>query len=546
MKTPSPPAPSPAPRTLAARRALLERAAHGVDIVVVGGGITGAGTARDATLRGLKVLVVDAGDWAQGTSSRSSKLVHGGLRYLENFQFGLVMEGTRERHRQAKLNPHLVEPLAFLMPVYEGSRNSLFKINLGLWLYDLLALFRTHRLHRKLNATRTSEVAPPLRSSGLKGAIHYFDCKGDDARLTLANVLDAERHGALTANHTSFDGPLLDEHGSVRGAMVRDVQTGETFEIPCAHIAIAAGPWTDTLADRLGHPHRLRPTRGVHLVFDRARLPLDVAVALSSVDDGRVVFAIPFGNTTYVGTTDTDHAGTADDVAATAEDVAYLLRTANHFFPDAHLTPSDVRSTWAALRPLVRSDAETAYKTSREHEIWHDPRGISTIAGGKLTTYRAMAEEYVDGILKAMKRHGREVSARRCTTHKLPLDPGAPLHPQGSLAAIAEARIAAHPEEGERLDPSLPYRYADVAVSILHEHAQTLEDVLVRRFQVFFRAADRGLGVAPRVAELLARHLERDAAWTAAEVARYRAYVAAHMDGVQAAEAALAPSAQVG
>ncbi len=539
-------APAPAPKTLAARRALLEKAAGGVDLVVVGGGITGAGTARDAALRGMKVLVVDAGDWAQGTSSRSSKLVHGGLRYLENFQFGLVMEGTRERHRQAKLNPHLVEPLAFLMPVYEGSRNSLFKINLGLWLYDLLALFRTHRLHRKLNAARTSEVAPPLRSTGLKGSIHYFDCKGDDARLTLANILDAERHGALAANHTTFDGPLFADDGTVRGVRVRDVQSGETFEVPCAHIAIAAGPWTDTLADRLGHPHRLRPTRGVHLVFDRARLPLDVAVALSSVDDGRVVFAIPFGNTTYVGTTDTDHAGTADDVAATAEDVAYLLRTANHFFPDAHLIPSDVRSTWAALRPLVRSDAETAYKTSREHEIWHDPRGISTIAGGKLTTYRAMAEEYVDGILKAMKRRGRPAQAGRCRTHKVPLDPGAPMHPQGSLATVAATRSAAHPEEAERMYPSLPYTYADVAVSILHEHAQTLEDVLVRRFQVFFRAPDRGLAVSRRVANMLSTHLGLDDAWVDAETARYAAYVDAHMEGVIAAQAALAPSAQVG
>jgi glycerol-3-phosphate dehydrogenase len=560
-ETPPQSAAAPSPRTRAARLQALEAAARdGVDLVVVGGGITGAGTARDAAMRGLRVLLVDRGDWAQGTSSRSSKLIHGGLRYLENLQFGLVMEGTRERHRQARLNPHLVQPLAFIMPVYKGGRHSLLKLSLGLWLYDLLALFRTYRIHRRLGRERTLGLAAPLRAEGLKGAIHYYDCRGDDARLTLANALDAERHGAITANYTRFDGPVMDAATNrVRGARVTDVLSGETFEIGCRHIAVAAGPWTDTLAQALGHPARLRPTKGVHLVFDRTRLPIDVAVTMNSIDDGRVVFAIPLGNATYVGTTDTDYQGQADDVAATADDVSYLLRTTNHFFPDAKLVEADIQSTWAALRPLVRSDADSAYKTSREHEIWHDPRGISTIAGGKLTTYRAMAEEFLDAILSEMKRTGPLPRLAKCATHRVPLDPDADAAAkaddpqvraaaatQGSAARGVGERIAAVPDDAALLTPELPWTYAQVAVAADHEHAQTIEDVLVRRFQVFFRATDRGAGCARRVATILAERLGHDAAWVDGQVAAYDAYIAMHMRGArESGVAGLAPFPKV-
>lgn len=559
-------APAPnGPHTRDVRRAVLADATrNGVDLVVVGGGITGAGTARDAALRGLRVLLVDLGDWGQGTSSRSSKLIHGGLRYLENMQFGLVMEGTRERHRQARLNPHLVQPLGFIMPVYKNSRHSLFKLSLGLWLYDLLSLFRTYRVHRRLNRERTLGTVGPLRSDGLRGAIFYYDCRGDDARLTLANALDAERHGALAINHARFDGPTIDPSNHlVSHAKITDMISGETFAVPCRHIAIAAGPWTDTLATALGHPPRLRPTKGVHLVFDRARLPIDVAVTMNSVDDGRVVFAIPFGNTTYVGTTDTDFEGSADEVSATADDVSYLLRTTNYFFPDAALVAADVQSTWAALRPLVRSDADTAYKTSREHEIWHDERGISTIAGGKLTTYRAMAEEFLDAMLAAMKKLAPLPHLERCRTHKVPLDPAATTwakhadaivrlaaETQGSLAEKVAARIATHPDEAAAVVPGLPWVWAQVAVATDHEHAQTVEDVLVRRFQVFFRAPDRGLGCAERTARIMASRLGRDDAWVAAQTSAYAAYVDLHMRGARAEQqsttSGLAPLAEVG
>lgn len=526
------------------RRALdRERAGAGVDVVFVGGGINGTAAARDATLRGLKVLVVEQDDWGFGTSSRSSKLVHGGLRYLENLQFGLVMEGTRERHRQQVLNPHLVTPLPFLMPVYKGGRHSLFKINLGLWLYDLLSLFRTPHLHKKLRPKKTASVAPVLRQDGLSGSILYYDCATDDARLTLANALDARRRGAIAMSRARYEGPVFGEDGRVRAARIHDLLTDSHFEVPCRHIAMATGPWTDRAGALNGDAPRLRPTKGVHLVFARERLPLDVAVAMSAVDDGRVVFAIPFGNTTYVGTTDTDFTGDPADVVASAEDVEYLLKTANHFFPESRLSAADVRSTWAGLRPLIRSDAESAYKTSREHEIFDDKRGISTIAGGKLTTYRQMAEEHVDHIVKDLRRLADQRKEPRlavgtCRTKKMPLDEAAPRalsgadaleltlwRTHGSLATAVEERRRTHPDEAAPLSPDLPYLLAEVAICAAHEDAWRLEDVLVRRLQVHFRSADAGRAAARPAAKVMAGVLGRDQAWVEAEVASFHAFV---------------------
>lgn len=533
----------------------LDAAQGGVDVVIVGGGITGAGAARDAAMRGLRVALVDKGDWASGTSSKSSKLVHGGLRYLENFQFGLVMEGTRERFRQQKLNPHLVTPLPFLMPVYKPGRHSLFKINLGLWLYDLLSLFRTPRVHKKLDARRTLERMPPLRGEGLSGSVLYYDCATDDARLVLANVLDARRRGGLCFARATYLGPVMAD-GRVTAARVRDELSGREVAIPCRHVVHATGPWTDHTAALVGEPERLRPTKGVHVVVARERLPIEVAIAMTSIEDGRVVFAIPFGNTTYVGTTDTDYGGSPDEPAATRADVDYLLGTANHFFPGQHLVPADVKSTWAGLRPLIRSDAATAYKTSREHEVYKDPRGITTIAGGKLTTYRAMAEELVDVVIDDLERaahaRGDKLRVGRCTTHKVAIDAAAVppagtgsaadqklaetlWHTHGSLAATVRERIAAHPEEGQPIVPELPYVVAEAAVATLFEDAWGLEDLLVRRLQVFYRSADAGLAAAPAMARLMARLLGRDDAWVAAELAHYRGYVAEQLACVQGA-----------
>ncbi len=533
--------------------------------MVVGGGITGAGVARDAALRGLRVALVERADFAAGTSSRSSKLVHGGLRYLENFELGLVFESTRERKIQRSLNPNLVWPQPFLFPVFKDGPHSLLKIDVGLWLYDLLAMFRAWRMHKRLNARRAAETVPALRTEGLRGALLYYDCRTDDARLTLGNVLDAERHGAVALNYVRFERPVMAtaEGGevTVQGALLRDQETGETFEARAKHLVYALGVWTDGTPEAPGEGRLLLPTKWVHIVVPRALLPLEAAVVLSAVDDGRVVFAIPSGDTTYVGTTDTDFSGDPDAIRATGDDVSYLLRTANAFFPDARLTAADVQSTWAGLRPLIRDESDSAYGTSREHRRFDDPRGITTIAGGKLTTYRAMAEEVVDA---AARRLGPLLAAEgralgRCRTAKEPLDPTlepcddpvrGPAEPldnalwrlHGSGAAWVRRRMEEAPSERASLCPDQPFVLAQVSRAVLAEHARTLSDVLVRRLPVFFVARDQGLGCAAGVARHMAGLLGHDADWVRAQVETYEARVAQSRTGARTLEEAPAPS----
>ncbi len=528
------------------------------DLLVVGGGVTGAGIARDAALRGLKTALVDRKDWGWGTSSRSSKLVHGGLRYLENFELGLVFEATRERAILRRLHPHLVWPLPFVFPVFEGDRNPLWKVNLGLWLYDLLSLLRGYRLHARWSARRTSAEVPDLRREGLTGALHYFDCRTDDARLALANALDAERHGATAASYVSYEGPVFEGAGEeeerMRGARVRCELSGEELELSCRHVVYAGGPWTDALPEAPGGGHLLRPTKGVHIVVDHARLPVPAAIVLSAMEDGRVVFAIPHEDATYIGTTDTDFDGDIDGAHASSDDVAYLLETTNHFFPEVGLGPEDVRTTWAGIRPLIRSDAESAYRTSREHQIYRDPRGLTTIAGGKLTTFRSMAEEVVDVVADALAGEGG-IEIGRCRTARLALDPGVrevadpvlgPEDPferclwrhHGSGAARVRARLESEPAEGARLDPALPYVLAQVTEAVVHEHALCLEDVLVRRLHVWHRAADQGLGCADLVARHMAALLEKDEGWVGEEVGAYRRAAERARQGARALAAA--------
>ena len=513
------------------------------DVLVVGGGVTGAGVARDARLRGLKTAIVERADWAYGTSSRSSKLVHGGLRYLENFEFGLVFEALRERAIQRKLNPHLVWPQPFVFPVYKGQRNSLFKMRLGLWVYDLLTVFRTFRWHRALNPAETIRQVEGLGAEDLTGSVHYYDCATDDARLTLANVLDAERKGATTLNYVAFDSVLYNADGEhVVGARVRDALTGESMEVQCRHVVLAGGPWTDTFTDAPGGGHLMRPTKGVHIVVEQHRLPVDKAVVLLAPQDGRVVFTVPWANMTYVGTTDTDFDGDFDEVRATSDDVSYLLDTVNHFFPEAKLTGSDVTGTWAGVRPLIRSDEASTGKTSREHQRYDDPRGITTIAGGKLTTYRSMAAEVVDAVLRWLKGTTAAPKTTKCETHLRPLDPDLPQVVDPASGPLDETdnhlwrhygsgrewirrRWETHPEEAVRLDPALPYTMAEVTFVVRFQHALTLQDVLVRRLQVYYRLDDQGLRIAEAVATHQAALLQQGPDWVRAQVESYEAEV---------------------
>jgi len=515
---------------------------EGVDLLVVGGGVTGAGVARDAALRGLRVGLVDKQDWASGTSSRSSKLVHGGIRYLQSFQFGLVLESIRERERQRRLNPNLVWPIPMLRPVYRGDRPGPLVIRAGLWLYDLMAAFRSYRRHRRLSRAAVLERVPGIRPDGLRAGLLFYDCRTDDARLVLANVLDAERRGARVANYARLERLRFDDQG-VASAEVEDVQQGTRHLVPTRHVVFAVGHWSDHVDRGASDGAVMRPTKGVHVVVARERLPTDVAVGMTAPGDGRITFAVPFGPAVYIGTTDTDHAGDLDEVHATPEDVAYLLDTANAYFPEARLTSADVRSTWAGLRPLLRDDAQSAYRTSREHHLFKDPRGVTTIAGGKLTTYRAMAEEVTDIAARDLARRFR-VQSSRCRTHTTPLDPELepvedpvaglddPLEDtlwrlHGGGAAWIRSRMATHPDEGARLCDATPAVMAQVSRAVLFEHARTLEDVLVRRLPVFYLAGDQGLAAAPAVARHMATLLERAPGWIEEQLTAYRDRVAA-------------------
>jgi glycerol-3-phosphate dehydrogenase len=513
---------------------LDEFGASGFDLLVVGGGITGAGVARDAVMRGLKVALVEQSDYAFGTSSRSSKLVHGGLRYLENMEFGLVFESLRERYIQRKLHPNLVWPMPFLFPVYEGEKPGLRLMSLGLWLYDLLALFRSHRIHKTLSAAKVSDLVPGLKSEGLVGGVHYHDCRTDDARLTLLNVFSAQREGATVSNYVRFEAPRFNDRGSVQGAVLTDQLSGRQFEVATRHIVYAAGPWTDRLKEAPGGGRLLRTTKGVHIVVARERCPVDAVVVMKSPQDRRIVFAVPWGDKVYLGTTDTDFNDHPDGVSVTDEDAEYILETSNRFFPAAKLAKTDIKGAWAGLRPLIRTDAETAYKTSREHEVFVDPRGITTVAGGKLTTYRSMAKEVVDKVAKELKSaHG--VASRRCRTRKVAADPFLdrdhvlgedPLADAlwGSVGGAAPwilERMKTHPEEAVPFVEDAPHVMAQVSWAVLGEHAERLSDVLMRRLSLAYQDQSVVDAIAHQVVQHMARLLGRDSTWIEAELTAF-------------------------
>ena len=528
------------------------------DVLVIGGGVVGAGIARDAAMRGLSVALVERGDLGAGTSSRSSRLIHGGLRYLEHGEIRLVFEALHERSTLLRIAPHLVHPLAFVFPVYRGDRVPLWKMLCGLWLYDLLAGTRNVRWHRSLGKRAVLRAEPMLRERGLVGGARYWDCQADDARLTLATARSARQHGAAIATYTEVTG-LIRTDGRTSGAEVRDLLTGATARLQAAVVVNATGPWADELRrmEDPGITPILRLTRGSHVLVPRARLGHTDAITLTSAVDGRVMFVLPWGAWSYIGTTDTDFDGGADDVHTTAEDVTYLLRSANAAFPHAHLVPEDVVATWSAVRPLVQDpDATTTASVSREHTILTGNGGMLTIVGGKLTTYRRMAAQMVDHVAKALRRVQGRVPPPRARTDLEPLPGGeaAELDPFRSAATELglSAETAAHLVEryGSEtqailnlvaqdrallvpLHPGHPAIVAQVVHAVRRELARTVEDVLVRRIHLRYETADRGVAAAATTATVMGKEL----GWGPEEVARQaEGYVTARAAEVTAAE----------
>jgi len=534
------------------RRQALDAMASDVhDVLVIGGGITGAGVARDAAMRGLRVALVDAGDFAHGTSSRSSCLIHGGLRYLEHGWLRLVFEASRERRTLLRIAPHVVHPRRFVFPVHEGGRVRRWQIWAAVWLYDALALFRNVGRHRLLSRGGVLRIETLLKDRGLRGGAAYYDAQCDDARLTLATVRSAHRHGARCANYARVVG-LEKAGGRVRGARIANAVSGRELSVRAHCVVNATGPWSDRLRqlDDPGAAPALRPTKGAHVTVAQQRVGNAGAVTFISPVDGRVMFILPWGEVTLIGTTDTDTAEGPDDVAAGHDDVVYLLRSANALFPDARLHEGDVVAAWAALRPLLDVPARSASSVPREHRITEEPSGLITVAGGKLTTYRVMAEQTVDLVARQLRRlDGRRVPARAATDRE-PL-PGGEIADVGQAADElvkegldadtarhlastygAEAAAVAHIAQADRslalpLVEGARWIRAEVVHQARREMAMTVSDVLTRRTHVFHSVPGHGLEASGRVAELLAAELGWSPDTAAASAADYRREVEA-------------------
>jgi glycerol-3-phosphate dehydrogenase len=390
------------------------------DLAIIGGGINGAGVARDAASRGLRVALIEASDFASGTSSRSSKLIHGGIRYLENLEFHLVFEALSERQTLFEMAPHLVHPLRFLLPVYKSGRVPVWKLGLGMWVYDALSMFEAPELNQYMNAEELAYDYPALQTQDLKGGFVYYDAYMDDDRLVHETLRSAVKMGVTAANYARAVDVEMGE-GHIKSLICRDQITGKPFHLRAKHFVSTVGPWTDKLGQTLfkNWKNRLRPTKGVHLTFLRERFPLKDAIVME--DGKRIVFAIPRHEMVLVGTTDTDYPGDPAEVRAEPEDIDYILKVTARYFPGAEIQAKDIVGCYAGVRPLVHDGAQTESKTSREHVIWTDPLGITFVAGGKYTTYRKMAEQIVETVLKQFPLEERVKFGRAST--RLPLNP---------------------------------------------------------------------------------------------------------------------------
>ena len=528
------------PRSTAERdAALIELTDHHWDLLVIGGGITGVAVARDAALRGLRTALIERQDFAFGTSSRSSRLIHGGLRYLASMDFSLVREGLIERRRLLDNAPGLVHPVRFVYPVYRGDPDPVWKVSFGVRLYEALSFGYALGRSRRLRKTGIQRAVPYLRHEGLKGGISYFDAAAHDTRLTLGVAYAAHRAGALLVSRCGATG-LIEADAEVTGARFEDRLGGREGEIMAHAVAVCCGPWQKLYETT---PIRLRTARGTHLSLKCRRLPLDSYVALRSPRDGRLAFAMPVDDYLVLGTTDDDDKRSPGLVSPTAEDSAYLLELANHAFPAVDVEAADITGAWAGLRPLVAdTSVADADQLSRRHRITPGPPGLWILTGGKLTTHRQMAEDCLQHIEPHLEAKGVRVPP--CRTGGTPLFDGsiergrARLSERGvpgdrieRLVRLYGARIEELAERVERLrsdDPTSDDLVLDaqIALAVEHEWGLSLDDLLLRRLGP--GALDLRLvwEKTPRVARTLARLLEWSAGDESHAVAEMRAGLA--------------------
>lgn len=543
------------------------------DLFVIGGGITGAAVARDAAMRGLRVALVDREDFAWGTSSRSSKLIHGGLRYLENMEFGLVFESLSERAFLLESVPQMVRPLPFYFPVYAGDKTPKWMLGAGMWLYDLLAVYRSPKLHKGFSKESLLAEIPVLRADGLQGGFRYFDASMWDDALTIQTLRSAHQHGAVIANYVEAVGPLW-TGDRVTGFRLRDREKalgqGE-IDIRAHQVVLCGGPWTDQLGQKLSPQWKtwLAPSRGIHLVFDAKRLPVPGAVVMSNPEDGRISFVMPRADlgagVVIVGTTDGPSPADPATAQVDAEDVNYLMKQLNKFFPSLNLKTSDILSAYIGVRPLVggSGDSDSAQgplqKVSREHRIDHGPGGTIVVAGGKYTTHRKMAEEIVNFTLEA---RNAEAAKGRCPTVPREVSKSrskVPLNMKALPEAVEACRVEAARRRAEVAEELLS-RYGAEALEVLDIQAESkvrnmkedpqgfpllaaqlrftmrtemvlhLEDFYLRRTALFLAREDGGLPWAEPLARVWADEMGLGEAEAQAELERLKKVLASRSE----------------
>ncbi len=540
-------------RAAALRRLSDER----FDVLVVGGGISGAGVALDAASRGFRTALVERDDFASGTSSKPSKLIHGGLRYLQQRELFLVYENLAERQIALRNAPHLVRVLPFLIPLL--SRDGLFDRRIArafgaaLWMYDLTGGLRIGKRHERISKDAALAHMPTLPADRLSGAYLYYDAQADDARLTLTICRTAARHGAAVANYAAVTGLLKDAAGRLRGALVE--ADGETIEVQAASVVNATGVWSDEVRrlDEGEHPESIRPAKGIHITVPWAKVRNDIATIVPVPKDRRSVFVVPWGDLTYVGTTDTDYDGPIDDPQCSPSDVAYLLRALNAAVTEP-VTDADVVGTWAGLRPLLRSGStERTRDLSRRHAVRRSESGLVSVTGGKLTTYRRMADDTVDVVAAFLgkRRRGRTkrlrlVGGEGFSAPAESPEPSLHTHLAGRygteadlVAALVDDEASAAARLAEPLVPGLPYVRAEAVHAVRHEMARTLDDVLARRTRARLLARDASARAADDVAQLIGAELGWSAAFRTDQVEEYRAAVKAERAAADLPETAL-------
>lgn len=525
------------------------------DVLVIGGGATGLGVAVDAQTRGYRTLLLEAHDFAKGTSSRSTKLVHGGVRYLQQGNVALVLEALRERGLMCRNAPHLVRNLAFVVPQYRWWEGPFYGI--GLKLYDRLAGKLNIARSRVLDRETTIERIPNVETDGLLGGVQYHDAQFDDARMAVALARTAVDHGAVVVNYMPVVS-LVKRGSMVAGVVAEDRETGRSFELHASVVVNATGVFSDSIRrlDSNDIEPMLAPSQGVHLVLDRGFQPSDTAIMVPQTDDGRVLFVIPWHGRVLVGTTDTPVDRIDVEPKPLREEIEFILRNAARYL-ERQPTESDILSCFAGLRPLVQEGSlrRSTKSISREHSVILSESGLVTIVGGKWTTYRKMAQDTVDDAAEV-----GGLPERPCVTEDLPLhgavkSGSAVAHPEphmrfyGSEAPRVRALMEEEPRGRDLLHPNLPYYRGEVLWAVRREMARTVEDVLSRRTRSLLLDARAAREVAPEVAALIAAELKRDLAWVARQVAEFdalaRGYLPAAESGTASPQTSVVGASQV-